>query len=58
MRQAKSVYAKPEILTLGSDEIVRLVGPAQGYGISGGDGADLSEALLGGASGTSNIDQR
>ena len=57
MTQPKITYTKPEILTLGSDEIVRLVGPVQGYGVSGGDGADLSEQMLGPAGGTRNIGQ-
>ena len=57
MSQIRIAYTKPEILTLGSDDIVRLVGPVQGYGISGGNGADLSEQMLGSAGGTRNIQQ-
>lgn len=55
----KAKYIRPEILTLGSEEIVRLVGPAQGYdGLSGGDGTNLSDQMLGTGSGTSNVNQR
>ena len=57
MRKAKAIYTRPEILTLGSDEIVRLVGPVQGYGISGGNGADLSEQMLGPGGGSRNVNQ-
>ena len=58
MRQAKDTYTKPEVLTLGSDEIVSLVGPVQGYGgVSGGSGADLSEQMLGLSGGTRNVNQ-
>jgi hypothetical protein len=57
MRKAKAEYIQPEIITLGSDEIVRLVGPVQGYGITGGNGADLSEELLSPGAGTRNINQ-
>ena len=60
MRTAKALYTKPEVLTLGSDEIVRLVGPVQGYGVSGGGGstADLPGEILIIGGGTGEFSQR
>ena len=46
MKQIKGTYTKPEVPTLGSDEIMRSIGPVQGYG-GGGGGGDLSEQMLG-----------
>jgi len=57
MRTTKRAYTKPEVLTLGSDEIAKLVGPVQGYNGVGGGTAELSEEMLGGSN-TQNINQR
>jgi len=55
MRSQRPSYVKPEIVTLDSDQILMLVGPAQGYGVTGGAGIESPDTLIGGTTGSSQV---
>jgi hypothetical protein len=54
--RSKAEYTPPRILSLDTEEVIKILGPASGYGAAGGD--LIGEFASGGSGGTRDISQR